>query len=130
MSQRHIHRVIALSLVLACGAFGSPAHAEPSNKWRILFDHSTDAAGEITFRIAPVNGTPIDVTTQIPKGKTENQVAQLVKKSLKAGLGKGYKVEVDDFEDVLVKRTGKTPDFELSMLNSSLTGVTVNLKRE
>jgi hypothetical protein len=39
-------------------------------------------------------------------------------------------VEVDDFEDVLIKRAGKTPDFELSMVNSSLTGITVNLKRE
>jgi hypothetical protein len=53
-----------------------------------------------------------------------------VKKSLKASLGKGYKVEVDDFEDVLIKKSGKTPKFEVSMLNSSLTGITVNLKRE
>ena len=130
MSTSHIRRVIALSVVLAVGALGTLAQAEPSNKWRIEFDHSTDVDGEITFRIAPLGGAPIDVTTQIPKGKSENQVAQLVKKSLKASLGKGYKVEVDDFEDVLIKKSGKTPKFEVSMLNSSLTGITVNLKRE
>ena len=73
--------MFALSLVFACAAFGSLANAEPSNKWRIIFDHSSDGAGELVFRISPQGGTPIDVTTQIPKGTSENQAAQLVKKS-------------------------------------------------
>ena len=83
----------AIALVSWCSvaAIGSLANAEPSNKWRIVFDHSTDGAGEVVFRITPLSGTPIDVTTQLPKGTTENQAAQLVKKSLKAALGKGYK---------------------------------------
>ena len=98
---------------MSIAALGSFASAEPSNKWRIVFNHSTDAAGEMVFRITPLNGTPIDVTTQIPKGTGENQAAQLVKKSLKATLGKGYKVEVDDFETVLIKKAGKTPNFDL-----------------
>ena len=100
-------------MVLTIAAIGSLANAEPSNKWRIVFDHSTDGAGEVVFRITPLDGTPIDVTTQLPKGTSENQVAQLVKKSLKAALGKGYKVEVDDFEAVLIKKAGKTPKFDV-----------------
>ena len=88
-------------------AIGSFASAEPSNKWRIVFDHSTDGAGEVVFRITPLDGTPIDVTTQLPKGTCENQAAQLVKKSIKAALGKGYRVEVDDFEAVLIKKAAR-----------------------
>jgi hypothetical protein len=127
---RNFGRVFALSMVFACAAIGSLANAEPSNKWRIIFDHSSDGAGELVFRISPQGGTPIDVTTQLPKGTSENQAAQLVKKSMKAALGKGYGVEVDDFEAVLIKKKGKTPVFELSMVSSTISGLMVNLKRE
>ncbi len=127
---RNIRRVFALSVLVACAAIGSLASAEPSNKWRIIFDHSSDGAGELVFRISPQGGTPIDVTTQIPKGTSENQAAQLVKKSMKAALGKGYGVEVDDFEAVLIKKKGKTPVFDVSMVSSTISGLMVNLRRE
>ncbi len=123
-------KAIAFCVVVSIAAIGTLANAEPSNKWRIVFDHSTDGAGEVVFRITPLNGTPIDVTTQFPKGTGENQAAQLVKKSLKAALGKGYKIEVDDFEAVLIKKTGKTPDFDLTMASSSISGLSINLTRE
>ena len=117
--------------MFACAALGSLANAEPSNKWRIIFDHSTDGAGELVFRITPLSGTPIDVTTQLPKGTSENQAAQLVKKSLKAALGKGYGVEVDDFEAVLIKKKPARPRCStFRMVNSTISGLIVNLKRE
>jgi hypothetical protein len=130
MSTRTIRRGVASLLLVVCAAVGNFASAEPSNKWRIIFDHSSDGAGEIVFRVSPVGGTPIDVTTQIPKGTGENQAAQLVKKSATKALGKGYKVEVDDFESVLIKKKGKTPDFDLAMVSTTLSGLMVNLKRE
>ena len=130
MSTRNFRRGIASLLLVVCAAVGTMASAEPSNKWRIIFDNSSDGAGEIVFRISPVGGAPIDVTTQIPKGTGENQAAQLVKKSAAKALGKGYKVEVDDFESVLIKKKGKTPDFDLAMVSSTLSGLMVNLKRE
>ena len=116
--------------VLFCGLFALQVSADPSNKWRIVFDHSTEGAGEVVFRITPLNGTPIDVTTQLPKGTSENDAAQLVKKSLKAKLGKGYHVEVDDFETVLIKKEGDTPNFDLALASSSVSGLTINLTRE
>jgi hypothetical protein len=125
-----IRRAIVVCAVASIAVVGSFASAEPSNKWRILFDHSTDGAGEVVFRITPLNGTPIDVTTQLPKGTSENHAAQLVKKSLKASLGKAYKVEVDDGEDVLIKKAGKTPVFEVTLASSTISGLTINLKRE
>ena len=130
MRKEIIRAAIAFCAVVSLVAIGPVANAEPSNKWRILFNHSVDDTGEVVFRITPLNGTPIDVATQLPKGKTENQVAQLVKKSLKAKLGKGYKVEVDDFEDVLIKKAGKTPKFEVTLASSTVSGVSIDLKRE
>ncbi|HET9472380.1 MAG TPA: hypothetical protein VFO82_00710 [Steroidobacteraceae bacterium] len=125
-----IRTAMAFCVVASIAAIGPLANAEPSNKWRIIFDHSTDAAGEVVFRITPLNGTPIDVTTQIPKGTGENQAAQLVKKSLKESLGKGYKVEVDDFETVLIKKASKTPVFDVTLASSTISGLSINLKRE
>jgi len=127
---KSVRNTIAVCIVASVAAFGSLANADPSNKWRIVFNHSTDGAGEVVFRITPLNGTPVDVTTQLPKGTGENQAAQLVKKSLKATLGKGYHVEVDDFETVLIKKAGKTPDFEVTMASSTVSGLSIDLKRE
>ena len=118
----------SLALTCALVAFATLASAEPQSKWRIVFDHWAENDGELVLRIAPLNGTPIDVTTKIVKNTTENAVADLVKGSLKAQLGKGYKVEVDDGEDVLIKKSGKTPKFEVTMVSSSVTGLNVKIK--
>jgi hypothetical protein len=48
--------------------------------------------------------------------------------ALKAQLGKGYKVEVDDGEDVIIKKAGKTPKFEVSLVSSSVTGLNLKIK--
>jgi hypothetical protein len=121
-------RVLFVAAVFAL--FATAAQADPRSKWRVEFDHWADNEGEMTLRIAPLDGTPIDVVTKIPAKTTENQAADLVKGSLKASLGKAYKVEVDDGEDVIVKRTGKTPKFELTLLNNTVSGLSVNIKRE
>jgi hypothetical protein len=125
-----VRNTVVICIVASIAAFGSLANAEPSNKWRIVFNHSTEGAGEVVFRITPLDGTPVDVTTQLPKGTGENQAAQLVKKSLKATLGKGYHVEVDDFETVLIKKAGKTPNFDLTLASSTVSGLSIDLKRE
>jgi hypothetical protein len=120
---------IALTTAILLGVF-AVAQADPSNKWRIELDSSTDNDGSITFRIAPVGGTPIDVETKIPARTGENRAAQLIRDSLRASLGKGYHVEVDDGEDVLIKRRGDTPSFEVTLVSSSLTGLEVEIERE
>ena len=130
MEMKGIRKALACCMIISVAAIGSFASAEPSNKWRITLDHSTDNDGEVVFRVSPVGGEPIDVTTKIPKGTGENQAAQLLKKSIAAALGKGYKVEVDDFESVLIKKKGKTPDFDLVLSSSTLSGLSINLKRE
>src|SRR5690349_16638613 len=117
--------------VLATGAliaFTTLAAAEPDSKWRLKFDHWAETDGELVLRIAPLNGTPIDVSTKNSKDNTENAAAVLVSGALKAQLGKGYKVEVDDGEDVVIKKSGKTPKFEVTLVSSSVTGLNLKIK--
>ncbi|HKU89609.1 MAG TPA: hypothetical protein VJP84_07430 [Steroidobacteraceae bacterium] len=109
-------------------AFATLAAAEPDSKWRLKFDHWAETDGELVLRIAPLNGTPIDVSTKISKDTTENAAAELVSGALKAQLGKGYKVEVDDGEDVVIKKSGKTPKFEVTLVSSSVTGLNLKIK--
>jgi phosphomannomutase len=118
--------VMAAFLALAAGQ----AQADPRSKWRIEFDHSSDSAGEIVLRITPENGQPIDVTTQIPDATRENVAADLVRDSLKAALGKGYKIQTDDGEAVLIRKSGKTPKFELTLASSTATGLSVKIERD
>ena|SRR5262245_948810 len=124
-----ILRMLMLSAVVFA-TFSGGASADPSHKWRLVFDHWADNDGELVLRIAPEGGTPIDVSTQIKKNTTENSAAHLVRTALKAKLGKGYKVEIDDGEDVLIKAKGKTPKFEVSVASSTVTGLNLNVKHD
>lgn len=120
----------ALFMFLFTALFSLFAAAKPSNKWRIEFDGKAYNEGTIVFRILPPKGEPQDVEVAIPKDKTENAVASLVRDKLKTALGKAYHVERDDFEDVLVKVRGKTPDFGLELASTSIQGLRIKLKRE
>jgi hypothetical protein len=130
MNMSRLRPVAVVAAAIWMGAFALTSQAEPSNKWRIQLNHITDNDGTITFRIAPVGATPIDVETKVPAKTSENYVAKMLRDSLRASLGKGYKVEVDDGEDVLIKKRGATPDFDLTLVSTSLTGLEVKLKRE
>ena len=129
-SARRTVAAVAATLALTLAFGSSPAAAEPSNKWRIVVNGSTRSGGTVVLRITPVGGAPQDVTIQIPERTNENQVAKIMVRELKAALGKGIHVERDDFEDVLLKRRGKTPNFEVSLVNSSLSGTSLRFKRE
>jgi hypothetical protein len=82
------------------------------------------------FRISPIDGTPIEVETKVPANTSENQIAKLLRDSMKATLGEGYHVETDDGEDVLIKKRKDTPNFDLTLVSTSVTGVEIKLKHE
>ena len=125
MRNRTFRSVLLMGVLVA---FATLAAAEPDSKWRLKFDHWAEVDGELVLRIAPLNGTPIDVSTRISKDTTENQAAELVSGALKAQLGKGYKVEVDDGDDVMIRKSGNTPKFEVSLVSSSVTGLNLKIK--
>jgi len=106
------------------------ALAAPSNKWRIQVSSDADSDGVVAFRIAPTNSSPVDVTVQVPKNAGENHIARLIRDTLRAKLGDRYKVEVDDGEDVLVKKRTGGADFDLTITQQSVSGVRITLDRE
>jgi hypothetical protein len=109
----------------------SAAFAKPSGNWRIEFNHKADNDGVIVLRLAPIEGggDPIEVETKVPKGTTENNVADLVAASLEATLGtKNYRIGTDDGEDVVIKTRGKSKKFELTMVSTTLTGLEIKVK--
>lgn len=120
-------RLAALVLLLACVPI---AWASPSNKWRIEVSGGANADGSLILAVAPVGQEAITVEIPLTDGKGENAVAGTIRKTLKEKLGKGFKVEVDDGEDVLVKTRGSTPDFEITLVESTVPGVRLHLQHE
>jgi hypothetical protein len=117
--------------VAGLALLAATAYAKPSGNWRIKFNHAADNDGSIVLRIAPIEGggDPVDVETKVPKGTTENNVADLVVVALKATLGSdNYRIGTDDGEDVVIKTRGKTKKFELTMVSTSLTGLDIKVK--
>lgn len=102
-----------------------------SNKWRIEVSEGANASGTMVLRVMPSQGSPTDVTVEVKGGRGENGVARDIRDALAAQLSADrFKVEVDDGEDVLVKRLEGQPDFTLEVVQSSVPGTRVAMDRE
>ncbi|MFO0513278.1 MAG: hypothetical protein ACK51K_21740, partial [Gammaproteobacteria bacterium] len=67
----------------------------------------------------------------LKRGTGENAVARAIRDGLRAQLDrKGFQVETDDGEDVLVKRKGRTPDFALEVAENTVKGLRLNREKE
>ena len=117
-------------LVFALVAVAVPAAALDSNKWRLQCSGGANSDGVITLRITPKGGTPTDVAVAIKDRTGENGVARAIRDALEAQVGDRYKAETDDGEDVLVKKRGGQPDFEIVVLGNTVKGVRVGRDRE
>lgn len=107
-----------------------PAMAEPSNKWRIEVSSDADSSGVVVFQLAPVGLAPMEARVDIPIDTDENDVARLIRDALQAQLGGEYRVELDDAEDVLVKKREGAPDFDLLIRQLTVEGLRIELDRE
>ena len=120
---------IVVFVLAAAVAFG--ALASPSNKWRIQLGGKAKVDGEIELSFTPKGGAATSVVIPVPAGTHENAAARLVRDAVKAQFGKDvYKVETDDGEDVLVKKRGSTPDFEIIVVRNTAEGLRISLDRE
>lgn len=122
-------RRIILGLGLGFAAFAATA-AGVGNKWRLQFSGNAESDGRIVLQLAPVRGQPIRATADIAQGLRENDVAKSVRSALKAAAGGRYGVEVDDGEDVLVKKRHGERDFTVTVVENSVRGVRINFDRE
>lgn len=100
------------------------------NKWRLQFSGDAESSGILVLALTPKDGEAVRVEVAIAEGTGENRVAKRVRDALRAAVGADYRVEVDDGEDVLVKRRWGRPRFNVSMLDNSVRGVRLNLDQE
>jgi hypothetical protein len=122
--------VLAQEPTAAPASPAASADLKYSNKWRIEVKEGANNDGVARFRVTPQDGTPVEVAVNIRDGRSENGVATDVKNAFKAALDKKtYKVEGDDFEDVLVKKRSG-PEFSIELVESTLKGTHFDLERE
>ncbi len=120
---------VASSLMLAAMSFADGAAT--SNKWRIEVDGQPVKTGDIVFRVTPRQGDAQEVTVNIKSGRAENNVAKDVRDALAAKLSPArYSIEVDDGEDILVKKKEGQPDFALELVQSDVQNVTIKIEGE
>lgn len=125
------HTVQKLVVLLLGVLLATAAVAKPSNKWRIKCNHKADVAGVIVLRLTPEGQAAVEVTVDIPKGMRENEAARTIRKAIKSSaLGERYKVEIDDGEDVLIKRRSRQPNIDLEILSNTADGLSIKTHRE
>ncbi len=124
--------IAAFGLLFAGLLAGPPAAARPSNKWRIQCSSDADSAGVVTLRLSPIDAGQIELTIPIADGTGENNIARTIRDALKRDprVSDRYKVEVDDGEDVLVKKRGGQPNFDLEVVSNTIKGFRIRLDRE
>ncbi len=119
-------------LMLALAAFAAtPALASPSNKWRIEVSEGAKSDGEMIFYMTPEGAEPMEIRVRIDKGTGENKVARKIHDAFQRALsGDEYNVEVDDGEDVLIKKRGEGSRFDLVLATSSVKSVRIKIEKE
>jgi uncharacterized protein (DUF2141 family) len=129
MKLRVISTAIVSSVLFAALAF---ADASPTaNKWRIELDGQALKSGDMQFRVTPRQGEPTDITVNIKSGRAENNVAKDVRDAFAAKLSpERYSVEVDDGEDILIKKKEGQPDFALELIESDVQNVSIKIEGE
>ena len=124
-----ISAAVASSLMLAGLAFGDASPT--SNKWRIEMSGQALTTGEILFRVTPRQGESVDVSVGIKSGRDENNVAKDVRDALAAKLSPDrYSIEVDDGEDILIKKKEGQPDFAIELVESNVQNVSIKVEGE
>jgi hypothetical protein len=117
----------------AAAPVAAPAAASElrySNKWRLQVSEGANNDGVMRFRLTPKGGTPIDLPVALKDGRGEDGCARDIRDTFKKSLDeKLYKVEVDDGEDVLVKKRSG-PDFAIELVESTVQGTRISFDSE
>jgi len=124
-----IATALVSAFMLAALALADGEHT--SNKWRIELDGSALKTGDMQFRVTPRQGEAIDIVASIKSGRDENGVAKDVRDAFAAKLSpERYSVEVDDGEDILIKKKDGQPDFALELIESDVRNVNIKVEGE
>ena len=119
--------ILAAGLALAMSNAGADG---VENKWRIEVDGNARTAGRIVLQVAPAKGEPIRAVAIISNGRKENDVARDVSAALQKVATNHYNVEVDDGEDVLVKKQDGERNFVVTVVENTVHGVNIAVDAE
>jgi anionic cell wall polymer biosynthesis LytR-Cps2A-Psr (LCP) family protein len=102
-----------------------------SNKWRIEVSEGANSDGIIYFHVTPKGGSTTVVKIEIDDGTSENHVARVIKRAFEKQLDTSkYDIEMDDGEDVLVKKDLTEPVFALELISSTVKSVRLDVEKE
>jgi hypothetical protein len=102
-----------------------------SNAWRIEVSEGANSDGEFVFNVTPKGGTAQVITVKIDNGTSEDHVARVIKRAFEKQLDtRRYDIEMDDGEDVLVKKDLTEPAFSLEIISSTVESVRLRLQKE
>ena len=109
----------------------SSAKLSYSNAWRIEVSEGANSDGEILFRVTPKGGATQDLRVVIDDGTSEDHVARVIKNTFEDQLDTSrYDIEMDDEEDVLVKKDLTEPRFALEVVSSTVKSVRLRVQKE
>jgi hypothetical protein len=129
MKSGAISVAILSSVLLAALAFADPSPT--FNKWRIELDGQALTSGALVFRVTPRQGEATDISVDVRSGRDENNVAKDVRDAFAAKLSpERYTVEVDDGEDILVKKKEGQPDFAIELVDANVQNVSIKVEGE
>jgi len=120
-------RITLALLLFACVASTAIAG---SNKWRLQVSGGAESDGTVSFTLALDDGQRLPVTVDIKKGTGENNVAKRISEAVRTQAAACCKSEVDDGEDVLVKKKRGQPDLDVVDIQVSVKGVRITKDRE
>lgn len=126
---RRLSATVVLSVGVLLSIAALPAMAAQSNKWRLQFSGAAESAGELVLEIVPVGQAPVRVTVPIERNDGENRVARKVKTAIDRQAGDWVDAELDDGEDVLVKRHFFRR-FSIVLVSSTVKDVRINFDQE
>lgn len=135
---------LVVSLITGCGTTPpAPATAAAtaatrdaddlrySNSWRIEVSEGANSDGEFVFHVTPKGGQTQVVTVKVDDGESEDHVARTIKNAFEKQLDTSkYDIEIDDGEDVLVKKDLTEPRFALEVISSTVKSVRLRLQKE
>ena len=131
MRSKNIGFGFVSSLVMVSLLCVGIAGAMSSNKWRLQVSGGADSDGVITLRFHSTDEHVYEVAVEVSDGTGENKVARTMRDVLREELPKDiFHIEVDDGEDVLIKKRHFEHNFELEILGNTVEGVRLNPDRE
>jgi len=102
-----------------------------SNSWRIEVSEGANSDGEFVFNVTPKGAATQVITVKIDDGTSEDHVARVIKRAFEKQLDTSkYDIEIDDGEDVLVKKDLTEPVFALEVVSSTVKSVRLRLQKE